>query len=107
LDEVAAANPGLATTLDVATSTEGRLVKGLKISSGPGKKAVWVDCVIHAREWLAAPVCMKLIEDVIADPARQAQVDWYVLPISNPDGYVFSWADVSIVNFQYVVLTET
>jgi murein tripeptide amidase MpaA len=71
------------------------MVKGLKISTGPGKKAVWVDCGIHAREWISPPVCMKLIEDVIANPEKQNLVDWYILPVTNPDGYAFTWSEVS------------
>ncbi|KAF4522163.1 hypothetical protein B566_EDAN010423 [Ephemera danica] len=83
----------LVTNIEVATSTEGRRVRAIKISSGPGKKAFFQDCVIHAREWLAAPVCMKVIEDVIASPQLQIKVDWYILPIANPDGYVYSHTD--------------
>jgi carboxypeptidase A2 len=96
LDEVATANPDITTLLDVATSTEGRNVTGLKISSGPGKKSVFIDCVIHACEWLGAPVCMKIIEDVVADPELQNLVDWYIIPVSNPDGYVFAWSNVGV-----------
>ncbi|KAF4522164.1 hypothetical protein B566_EDAN010424 [Ephemera danica] len=94
LDEVAAANPQIATVEIVATSYEGRDVAALRISNGPGKKMVWIDCGIHAREWMSPPVCLKTIEEVIADSAMQDLVDWYILPVGNPDGYVYTW-DVS------------
>jgi hypothetical protein len=94
--ETAAANPTFASTIDVATSTEGREVLGLKIATGGAKKSVWVDCVIHAREWLSAPVCMRLIEDLVANSEYRSKVDWYILPIANPDGYSYTWSNVSI-----------
>lgn len=96
LHEVADANPGLVTLLEIATSTEGRHVEALKISSGAGKKSVWVDCAIHAREWIAPPLCLRIIEEVLADSALQQLVDWYILPVANPDGYSYAWSDVSI-----------
>jgi murein tripeptide amidase MpaA len=95
LHELADANPGLVTLQEIATSTEGRHLEALKISSGAGKKSVWVDCAIHAREWIAPPVCLRIIDEVLADPALQQLVDWYILPVANPDGYSFAWSDVS------------
>jgi carboxypeptidase A6 len=95
LHELADANPGLATIVDIADTTEGRHVDALKISSGAGKKSVWVDCALHAREWIGPPVCLRIIDEVLADPALQQLVDWYILPVANPDGYSYAWTDVS------------
>jgi murein tripeptide amidase MpaA len=97
LHEIADANPGLVSLVEIATSTEGRHVEALKISSGAGKKSIWVDCALHAREWIGPPVCLRIIDEVLADPALQQLVDWYILPIANPDGYIFAWSDVSII----------
>jgi murein tripeptide amidase MpaA len=95
IQEVADANPDVASILDVATSSENRPVRGLKISTGSGKKAIWMDCAIHSREWAAPPVCLKTIEQVMASPELQNLVDWYILPLANPDGYSYTWSNVS------------
>jgi murein tripeptide amidase MpaA len=97
LHEIADANPGLVSLVEIATSTEGRHLEALKISSGAGKKSVWVDCALHAREWIAPPVCLRVIDEVLASPELQQLVDWYILPVANPDGYSFAWSDVSII----------
>jgi murein tripeptide amidase MpaA len=95
LHELAEANPGLVSLVELATSTEGRHLEVLKISSGAGKKSIWVDCALHAREWIGPPVCLRIIDEVLADPALQQLVDWYILPVANPDGYSYAWSDVS------------
>lgn len=70
----------------------------LKISNGPGKKAIFTDAAIHAREWITPPVILKiafeLLENYDANKALVDMVDWYLLPVANPDGYVYSWDTV-------------
>ena len=97
MHEVIAADPNVTSMMHLGHTTEGRMLHGIKISSGAGRKAVWIDCVIHAREWLGAPVCMKIIEEVVADPELNTLADWYIVPVANPDGYAFSWTDVSFL----------
>ncbi|CAB3381380.1 Hypothetical predicted protein [Cloeon dipterum] len=92
--ETVAANPDIASLVDLGLSTEGRELLGIKLSNGAaGQKSVWFDCAIHAREWIAPPVCLRIIDEVLADPALRDLADWYILPVANPDGYSFSWTD--------------
>ncbi|XP_059478285.1 zinc carboxypeptidase-like [Neocloeon triangulifer] len=94
IHETVDANPGVASLLDLGLSTEGRELHGIKLSNGAaGQPAVWFDCAIHAREWIAPPVCLRIIDEVLADPALRDLADWYVLPIANPDGYSFATTD--------------
>lgn len=56
------------------------------------KPAVWIDGGIHAREWITPAVVTFMLKQLIEDlPAGDAdlldKVDWYVLPVVNPDGY--------------------
>lgn len=95
-------NPGVnCEVISAGQSAQGREQWILKISkSGAGRKAVWYDATIHAREWLATATHMKiathLVDDYNTDPEVQRLVDtydWYLMPVQNPDGYAYSWSN--------------
>lgn len=73
----------------------------IKISSGGGgtRPAVLVDGGIHAREWIAPAMVLyiinQLVENSTANSALTDAVDWYILPVLNPDGYEYSHTNVS------------
>jgi len=79
---------------------EGRDIWTLKMSrSGEGRKAVWLDATIHAREWLATATHLKIMQKLIDSYPEDADVqrlvdtyDWYLTPVANPDGYSYSWS---------------
>ena len=85
-------------TIDIGNSVEGRALKVLKIgrprSNGQGKQAVWIDGGIHAREWISPASVEYIIHELVENfdsPENKRLVenlDIYVLPILNPDGYV-------------------
>jgi carboxypeptidase A2 len=102
LDDLAARCPaGLTcTTFSVGTSYEGRDIKGIKITGGAGRRALWLDATIHAREWLATATHLKITSHLIDDYATDAEVrsllatyDFYLVPIVNADGYAYTWSD--------------
>jgi carboxypeptidase A2 len=102
LDELAARCPAgfTCTTFSVGNSYEGRNIKGLKITGGAGRRALWLDATIHAREWLATATLLKITSHFIDDYATDSEVqgllatyDFYFVPIVNPDGYVYTWSD--------------
>ncbi len=94
-----ALRPDLATPIVVGATLEGRQIRGLKISSGGANKpAVLISAMQHAREWVAGAtgtfVADQLIRQEGIDPtitSLVANVDWYVVPMCNPDGYIYSW----------------
>ncbi|XP_075037479.1 carboxypeptidase O-like [Mixophyes fleayi] len=62
------------------------------------KKIIFMDCGIHAREWIAVAYCQWFVKEIIArhknDPLLRnilKQVDFYVVPVLNIDGYIYSW----------------
>ncbi|XP_031222712.1 carboxypeptidase A6 isoform X2 [Mastomys coucha] len=62
------------------------------------KRAVWIDCGIHAREWIGPAFCQWFVREAIltykTDPAMKKMLNhlyFYIMPVFNVDGYHFSW----------------
>ena len=88
-----------AQVFDIGTSVEGRALKVIKIgkprSDGSAKPAIWIDGGIHAREWISPSSVEYLIHQFVENYDASGNnnfvdnFDIYVIPILNPDGYVF------------------
>ena len=86
---------------DIGTSYEGRPMRVLKICKGGTcgeKPAMWIDGGIHAREWISPAVTtyhmQQLLENGDAYPTDLLdKLDWYILPVHNPDGYEYTRTD--------------
>ncbi|CAL8137075.1 unnamed protein product [Orchesella dallaii] len=104
MDDQAHNHPQFLSTENYGTSTEGRHLKVLKISTGGGgsKPAVWLDGGIHAREWIS-PATVSYIANELIKIAEEGEsnenyrlvnaVDWYINPNLNPDGYEYTQID--------------
>ncbi|XP_045504995.1 carboxypeptidase B-like [Colias croceus] len=98
IDTIAEKYPNLVTLVTPANSFEGRPIKYLKISSSnfqnDNKSIVFLEAMIHPREWLTAPVATysihKLVEN-LTDSELLDKFDWIILPVVNPDGYVYTF----------------
>jgi hypothetical protein len=96
LQELAVNYPQLVTLETIGKSYEGRDMIVLKISSGGGgtRPVVLVDGGIHAREWVAPGMALYIIYQLVENSAANSNltngVDWYILPVLNPDGYEYS-----------------
>ena len=70
-----------------------RLMKICKGGCG-NKPAMWIDGGIHAREWIAPAAVMYMIKQLTEDVGGQEDLidnlDWYILPCVNPDGYAWT-----------------
>ncbi|XP_063788276.1 carboxypeptidase O-like [Pseudophryne corroboree] len=61
------------------------------------KKVIFMDCGIHAREWIAPAYCQWFVKEILArqnEPLINKllkQVDFYVVPVVNVDGYIYSF----------------
>ncbi|MCC6361076.1 MAG: hypothetical protein IT450_20230 [Phycisphaerales bacterium] len=103
IDELVALRPDLAARFTTGTSLQNRDIFGIRITGpdGPaGKPAVLFNGCQHAREWVAVAVPMyiadRLIREYDTDPyirAVLASTVVYVVPIVNPDGYVYTWTN--------------
>uniref|UniRef100_A0A3B1IFF1 Carboxypeptidase O n=1 Tax=Astyanax mexicanus TaxID=7994 RepID=A0A3B1IFF1_ASTMX len=65
--------------------------------NGP-KKAIWMDCGIHAREWIAPAFCQYFVKEILASYKTDTKMnemfknlDFYITPVLNMDGYIYSW----------------
>ncbi len=101
IDALVALRPDLVTKLTIGQSLEGRTIYGLRIGSqdeGSDAPAVLFNGLQHSREWITPMVTMYIADTLVAmydvDPDVRAMVDelvFYIVPIFNPDGYVYSW----------------
>merc|ERR1712130_305150 len=94
---------------ELTTTHEGRKLWGMHIGdknhSGP-KKKVFMECGVHAREWVASATCRYFIHSVLAaangesvanglpysdsDLSNLLDINWYIIVSGNPDGYQYS-----------------
>ena len=56
---------------------------------------MWIDGGIHAREWISPATVLWTLKELIEGNKTEADVlrenlDWYILPVHNPDGYAFT-----------------
>ena len=52
---------------------------------------------IHAREWVAPAAAFYLIDKLLENPSLLAQFEWKIIPMVNPDGYVYSQKSVRLI----------
>ncbi|VVC88556.1 unnamed protein product, partial [Leptidea sinapis] len=95
LDSLAIAYPNIVTVVVGGRTFEGREIKGVKISHGSGRRAIFIESGIHAREWIAPATTNYIINELLtsnnADTMAAARdYDWYIFPVTNPDGYIWS-----------------
>ncbi|XP_028924061.1 carboxypeptidase A6 isoform X1 [Ornithorhynchus anatinus] len=91
---------GLIHMFSIGKSYEGRSLFILKLGkrSRHHKRAVWIDCGIHAREWIGPAFCQWFVKEALqtyrSDPAMRRMLNhlyFYIMPVFNVDGYHFSW----------------
>ncbi|XP_050316277.1 carboxypeptidase B-like [Anthonomus grandis grandis] len=91
--------PQIATVTTAGHSYEGREILMVKISSGASqtvvpKPTIFIDAGIHSREWIAQPVALYLIQQLVENNTNAGMyqnVDWVIIPNLNPDGYEFTY----------------
>ncbi|MBG81134.1 MAG: hypothetical protein CMJ39_10580 [Phycisphaerae bacterium] len=101
LDEFETSYPDLVTPIVIGTSHEGRQIRGVVIRSGEdnGRPAVLFNGCQHAREWISPMTTIYIADTLLSQyavnpaiAARLQQVEVIVIPVVNPDGYVFTYA---------------
>lgn len=76
----------------------------LSLNNRPNKKAMWIDCGIHAREWIAPAFCLWFVQHV--STFNLVSVEWNIflvwsvsqwssstkVSVLSPTGFVILWA---------------
>ncbi|OCT95584.1 hypothetical protein XELAEV_18013272mg [Xenopus laevis] len=87
--------------INIGYSFENRPLYVLKVSGKEktAKHAVWIDCGIHAREWISPAFCLWFVGHAVeyygvdlSMTKLLRYLDFYILPVMNVDGYHFSWS---------------
>ncbi|XP_072193462.1 carboxypeptidase O [Excalfactoria chinensis] len=93
-------NSELVTQHYLGETIENQTIYYLQISqpSDKAKKIIWMDCGIHAREWISPAFCQWFVKEILqnyeSDPKIRKflqNLDLYILPVLNIDGYIYSW----------------
>merc|ERR1712126_92820 len=83
-------------TESIGKTFEGRDMRVASVCKGGcgSKPAVWIDGGIHAREWISPATVIWILKELVENNGNHADLldnlDWYILPCHNPDGYAFS-----------------
>jgi hypothetical protein len=96
-----AANPSIIDVSVIGTSWEGRDILAVKVSDNVGVDESEPESIImglhHAREWMTTEIAMYYLEDLAAGYGNDPRATWnidnreiFIIPIVNPDGYVYS-----------------
>ncbi|KAG5261646.1 hypothetical protein AALO_G00286760 [Alosa alosa] len=101
VNKTATDHANMVKVLLIGSSFEKRPLYVLKLSgraSNTPKKAMWIDCGIHAREWISPAFCLWFVDNCINYYGLNREItemmdamDIYVLPVMNPDGYRYTW----------------
>uniref|UniRef100_A0A2K6PHJ3 Carboxypeptidase B n=1 Tax=Rhinopithecus roxellana TaxID=61622 RepID=A0A2K6PHJ3_RHIRO len=97
--QVATENPALISRSVIGTTFEGRDIYLLKVGkAGQNKPAIFIDCGFHAREWISPAFCQWFVREAVRTYGSEIQItellnkfDFYILPVLNIDGYVYTW----------------
>ena len=70
------------------------------------KPVVWIQCGVHAREWISISSCMYILDRLTSEnevkEALLPRFDFYIMPVVNPDGYAYTW-NGTVIYFRFLV----
>jgi hypothetical protein len=100
MDALAAQFPEMATVSQIGTSVENRPVRMIRVT-GPGsttnRPAFIIQATQHAREWITPMTAMYMADRFLEAYATDSRIrnvvnniDFYIVPVANPDGYEYS-----------------
>ncbi|XP_066953173.1 carboxypeptidase B-like [Macrobrachium rosenbergii] len=96
LENLQAKYPSKVRVDEVGKSFENRSIYRVRITNNIGnnikKKVVFIDGGIHAREWVSPPAAFYAIKKLIADTKLTKSIEWQIIPMLNPDGYIYTWS---------------
>ncbi|KAB0342745.1 hypothetical protein FD754_019671 [Muntiacus muntjak] len=92
--------PDMVEKIHIGSSYEKYPLYVLKVSKKEqrAKNAMWIDCGIHAREWISPAFCLWFVGSVTYNYGKEKMytnllkhMDFYIMPVVNVDGYDYTW----------------
>ncbi|XP_065349976.1 carboxypeptidase B-like [Cloeon dipterum] len=95
LDFLARKYPTVCSVQSIGVTGLGNAIKMLKITGSvkPAKLSFVIEGGIHAREWISPASVTYVIKELVENRAAHAfapKLDYYIIPVINPDGYEFA-----------------
>ncbi|XP_017262312.1 carboxypeptidase B [Kryptolebias marmoratus] len=99
MNSISSSNPNLISKQVIGNTYEGRPMTVLKLgkASSSAKPAIFMDCGIHAREWISPAFCQWFVKEALSTYGSDSQMtsllnqmDVFVLPVFNIDGYAYT-----------------
>ncbi|KAF3921166.1 hypothetical protein ABW21_db0202142 [Orbilia brochopaga] len=95
LQSLVDAYPNNAEIVTSGNTTEGRTITGIHIwGSQKANCAYVIHSNVHAREWISSKVteyfAYSLLQSTASKSSLAEKCDFYIIPIVNPDGFVYS-----------------
>ncbi|KAI8439584.1 hypothetical protein MSG28_013311 [Choristoneura fumiferana] len=79
----------------IGYSVENRTIQMAVVSNkNPKNAAILIVAGVHAREWIGVTSALYILDQLLNDfdnhPVHVKNIDWYIIPVVNPDGYEYS-----------------
>ncbi|XP_003476588.1 mast cell carboxypeptidase A [Cavia porcellus] len=91
-------HPEMVSRIKIGSTVEDNPLYVLKIGKDERRKAIFMDCGIHAREWISPAFCQWFVYQATKSYGKNKimtklldRMNFYVLPVFNVDGYIWSW----------------
>ncbi|KAG8580867.1 hypothetical protein GDO81_007448 [Engystomops pustulosus] len=99
MSTMASKHSDLVSQLKIGETYEGRPMYVLRVGqSSPAGPAIFMDCGIHAREWISPAFCQWFVRELVSGYSKDEEtkklltnLNFYILPVLNVDGYVHTW----------------
>jgi hypothetical protein len=75
----------------IGYSHERRPLMAIEVQQDPqnvGKKLIYLDALVHAREWITAASLLRMLEQIVL---QRIPCNFLMVPVINPDGYSYTW----------------
>ncbi|XP_011160937.1 zinc carboxypeptidase [Solenopsis invicta] len=95
LDNLAKQYPGKVEVVVGGSTFEKRQIKGVKVSFKANNPGIFIEGGNHAREWISPATVMYILHQLLTSKNPDVRAlaeshDWYIFPVFNPDGYVYT-----------------
>ena len=95
LDSLAKSYPEKVQVISAGRTYQNRSIKGVKLTFNASNPGIFIEGGMHAREWLGPATAVYLLNQLLTseDPEIRKLAEsnnWYIFPVVNPDGYVYT-----------------